>query len=355
MLTVASWCLGFLISVDALSTIKYLPLDRIHASNGFKIRHGIVKPNVVYQRDLRRMHTLQNSRDGDLATQNDNPTTAKPETYNQSIINTALCLACTSVFALGLYISQGPGPAIEFCTGFLVEESLSVDNLFVFLLIFEFFQVPQAYQNRVLKWGFIGAVVLRFIFIALGAVAISQFRSVLLLFSGILFFSGYKILTKGDEKPDALSDNAILKLSRQLVDSTDEYDGENFFTTASDGVRKATPLLLALICLELSDLVFAVDSVPAVFGVTKDPFIVFTSNLFAIVSLRSLYTIISNAVNDLKYLQPAVGLVLAFVGAKLGAGYFDYEISNLISLGVISTLLSGGIALSLYEREEDVQ
>jgi TerC family integral membrane protein len=316
---------------------------------------------------------------------------SEPGKYKQAMVNTALSVGAAVAFGAGIGVMEGSTKALEFFAGYVVEQSLSVDNIFVFLLLFEYFKVPLPYQDRVLKWGIIGAVVMRGAFIAVGKAALEQFEPVLLVFAGILLVSAFKLLTQGEEEADEdLADNQIVALSRKLLKATDEYDGDKFFTMVScdallavkklfrillppltqyikhtqvltkalalhlseqvDGVRRATPLLLVLVCIELSDIVFAVDSIPAVFGVTKDPFIVYTSNIFAIVNLRSLFTVLANAVDDLPYLRPAVAIVLGFVGAKLGAEYFGYDISTGLSLGVITGLLSGGVGLSLYEK-----
>ncbi|CAM9394190.1 unnamed protein product, partial [Hapterophycus canaliculatus] len=213
-------------------------------------------------------------------------------------------------------------------------------------------QVPFDNQNRVLTYGILGAVVMRAIFIALGEAAMNVFHPVLLGFAAILIYSSYKLLTEGegDEEED-LSDNKLIAFASSTLDATDSYDGELFFTMV-DGVRRATPLLLVLVCIELSDIVFAVDSIPAVFGVTKDPFIVYTSNIWAILNLRSLFTLLSSAVEDLVYLRPAVAVVLGFVGAKLGSEFFGYCVSTELSLGIITGLLATGVGASLIERQE---
>ncbi|KAG5177832.1 integral membrane protein TerC family-domain-containing protein [Tribonema minus] len=273
-----------------------------------------------------------------------------PNRYATALRNTLLSIAGAALFGAGITYVKGTELALEYFAGYIVEQSLSVDNLFVFLLLFEYFSVPVAYQGRVLQWGIIGAVILRGIFVALGQAALESFQPVLLIFAGILLVSSYKLLTEGgDGEEESLHNNKIVQVSKRLLRATEEYDGDRFFTMV-DGMRRATPLLLVLVCVEASDLVFAVDSIPAVFGVTKDPLIVYSSNIFAILNLRSLYTVLSTAVGDLVYLRPAVALVLAFVGLKLGAEYFSVTVDTVLSLGIISTILAGGVGLSLYER-----
>lgn len=225
-----------------------------------------------------------------------------------------------------------------------MEQSLSVDNLFVFLLLFEYFKVPSAYQNKILNWGIIGAMAMRAIMITAGAVALKDFHGILLVFAGILVFSSGKILTEfldgeGEDEEENLENNWIVKFSNSLFKSTDKYDGDNFFTLNDLGERLATPMLLCMIAVEISDVVFAVDSIPAVFGVTENPLIVFSSNIFAIAGLRSLYTILSEAVKDLKYLEPSVALVLGFIGAKMIAEYFGVCIPTSTSLAVVAAFL----------------
>lgn len=188
-----------------------------------------------------------------------------------------------------------------------------------------------------------------------GVEAIENFRVVLLAFAAILVFTSVKLLAEDDseEGQEDLAENQIVKFARSLLTTTDDYDGPNFFSEVEGKGRVATPLLLVLICVELSDVVFAVDSVPAVFGVTKDPFIVYTSNIFAILGLRSLYTVLANAVVDLPYLKPAVALILGLVGMKLGGEYFGFEVSNVVSLGVIASVLGSGVWASLYLKPKE--
>lgn len=274
--------------------------------------------------------------------------------YQQAIGRTLLWVGLAAVFGVGLGVGFGQTTAEEFFAGYLVEQSLSVDNLFVFLLLFEYFKVPLSSQDRVLNWGIYGAVVMRALMIGVGAAALERYHAILLVFAGILVYSSAKTLIPGDDddEEENMDENSIVKFSRKLIDSTDEYDGSNFFTMV-DGVKLATPLFICMITLEISDVVFAVDSIPAVFGVTSNPLVVFTSNMFAIMGLRSLYTILSKAASDLKYLEPAVGIVLGFIGAKMIAEYFGAEIPTEAALGVVATLLSGGVGLSIYEKNQE--
>lgn len=250
--------------------------------------------------------------------------------------------------------TQGGGKASEYFAGYLLEQSLSVDNLIVFVLIFNFFKVPSQYQARVLNYGILGAAVLRLIFILLGAEALETFQPVLLLFAGVLVFSSYKILFSGDGEGDEddLSENAIVQLCQRFINSSDEYDGDRFF----NGAGQATPLLIALLVIELSDVVFAVDSVPAIFGVTRDPFIVYSSSMMAILSLRAVYKAFAAFVDRLHYLEPAVGIILGFIGSKMIAEFCGAEVSTGASLAVVASLLAGGVGLSLalpQEQEQD--
>lgn len=242
--------------------------------------------------------------------------------------------------------------ATEFAAGYLLEQSLSVDNLFVFVLLFSSFKVPAPLQAKVLEYGLLGAALLRLIFILAGAAVLDRFRPALLLFAAILLGSSFKILFQGEQDEDEeLEQNGVVRLARRLLPVAPDYDGDRFWTTV-DGARTATPLLLVLVVVELSDLVFAVDSIPAVFGVTSDPFIVYSSNMFAIASLRALYTLVAGAMTELRYLEKAVALVLGFIGCKMIADLGGVHVPTLASLAVVVAALAGGVGLSLYLPEE---
>mmetsp|Transcript_24835 Transcript_24835/g.58271 ORF Transcript_24835/g.58271 Transcript_24835/m.58271 type:complete len:396 (-) Transcript_24835:44-1231(-) len=273
--------------------------------------------------------------------------------YKQAIRRTLYWVAAAIGYGFLLIFAAGPEVSGEFYAGYLLEQSLSIDNLLVFLLLFEYFKVPMEYQNRILNWGILGSIVMRATMIGAGAVALRQFREVLLVFASILLFSSYKVIVEEeDEEDEDLSENAIVKFANNLFSSTDQFDGDNFFTEI-DGIRKATPMLLCMIAVEISDVVFAVDSIPAIFGVTEDPLVVFSSNMFAIMGLRSLYIILSKAASELKYLEKAVAVVLGFIGGKLIAEYFGVCISTEVSLGVVVTMLGGGVAASILDQDEE--
>ena len=260
----------------------------------------------------------------------------------------ALWVGAACLFGAGIGFVQGVDKASEYFAGYLLEQSLSVDNLFVFILVFDYFKVPESTQPKVLSYGIVGAMIMRAAMILAGATAIEDFEPVLLVFAGILIFSSYKLLVNNEEEEEEdLKDSAIVKFCSSMIQVSDEYDGDNFWTTAKDGVTKmATPLLLVVAVIELSDVVFAVDSIPAVFGVTKDPFIVYTSNIFAICGLRSLFGFVSAVVSELEYLETSVAVVLGFIGVKMVADYAGYTMSTEASLAVVATLLSGGVAAS---------
>jgi len=264
----------------------------------------------------------------------------------------AACLGASCAFGAGVGAVEGADKASEYFAGYLLEQSLSVDNLFVFVLLFEYFKVPPERQTRVLNYGIVGALVMRAIMVGAGVELIENFQPILLVFAGILIYSSYKLLAEGDDEEEDMADNAIVKFAGKFLEVSEDYDGDNFFTV-QNGVKMATPLMLVLVVVEISDVVFAVDSIPAVFGVTKDPFIVYTSNLFAILSLRQLYTLISKAVGELKYLQTAVALVLGFIGAKMIVEYAGVEVPTEASLAVVVTMLGGGVGASLLLPSEE--
>eukprot|EP00559_Dactyliosolen_fragilissimus_P003584 CAMPEP_0184864002 /NCGR_PEP_ID=MMETSP0580-20130426/13364_1 /TAXON_ID=1118495 /ORGANISM="Dactyliosolen fragilissimus" /LENGTH=324 /DNA_ID=CAMNT_0027362627 /DNA_START=287 /DNA_END=1261 /DNA_ORIENTATION=+ len=277
--------------------------------------------------------------------------------YNRAITRTLQWVFASSFFGAMLWFTLGQEVGEEFFAGYLVEQSLSVDNLFVFLLLFDYFKVPLSSQDKVLNWGIYGAIIMRATMIGIGSAALHEFHGILLVFASILVYSSLTaLLDLGDEDEDEdMGENKIVQFSRNLFDSVDNFDGDKFFTTVEGGIKKATPLFICMIAVEISDVVFAVDSIPAVFGVTENPLIVFSSNMFAIMGLRSLYTILSKAAQDLEYLEPAVAVVLGFIGAKMIAEYFGLIIPTEYALAVVATLLSGGIGLSIKSKNEKEQ
>ncbi|GAB4833713.1 hypothetical protein Ancab_031960 [Ancistrocladus abbreviatus] len=267
-----------------------------------------------------------------------------------SVRTVALWVCSAVVFGIGLGFKDGVGKASEFFAGYLLEQSLSVDNLFVFVLIFKYFKVPVMHQNRVLSYGIAGAIIFRLSLILLGTATLQRFEAVNLLLAAILLYSSFKLFSE-DEEEDDLSNNFVVKTCQKFIPVTAKYDG-NRFITVQDGTWKATPLLLTVAVIELSDIAFAVDSIPAVFGVTRDPFIVFTSNLFAILGLRSLYTLISERMSQLEYLQPSIAVVLGFIGCKMILDFFGYHVSTEVSLGFVATSLTAGVLLSLMMESD---
>jgi len=275
-----------------------------------------------------------------------------PGIYKTAIRRTLYWVAAAIGYGFLLIFVAGPETSGEFYAGYLLEQSLSIDNLLVFLLLFEYFKVPLEFQSRVLNWGIIGSIVMRATMIGLGSVALKEFHEVLLVFAAILLYSSYQVIAgDDDDEEEDLSENAIVKFANNLFSSTEKFDGDKFFTEI-DGIKMATPMLLCLIAVEISDVVFAVDSIPAIFGVTEDPLVVFSSNMFAIMGLRSLYIILSKAASELKYLEKAVAVVLGFIGAKLIAEYFGVIISTELSLGVVVTMLGLGVAASMLDKDE---
>merc|ERR1740133_76946 len=272
--------------------------------------------------------------------------------YDDSLKTFGLLLAATLAFDAGIYAFKGSEAAFDFLTAYFVEDSLSVDNLFVFLLLFRYFKVPPQLVDICLNYGITGSIVLRGIFIFAGLAAASVFAPVLLGFSVFLIASSYSMLAGGGEEEE--EDDAPPEIVTDLLDKlpmTGTFEGEKFFVNTPEGLR-ATQLTGTLVCIALCDVLFAVDSIPAVLGVTSDPFVVYTSNIAAVVGLRSLYQLLSIAVSDLVYLEKAVALVLGFVGLKLGAEVLGVEVSSALSLGVIVTTLGGGVGLSLLASDE---
>ena len=253
-------------------------------------------------------------------------------------------IALALTFNVGLYFWRGGEVALQFLTGYLIEKSLSVDNIFVFVLLFTYFAVPPLYQHRVLFWGVLGALVMRGIMIAAGAALIKEFHWIIYLFGAFLIFTGIRMALHRNEElhPER---NPVVRLVRRVIPVTSEYHGQRFFVRHA-GKLMATPLFLALVLIEFTDLIFAVDSIPAIFAVTTDPFIVYTSNVFAILGLRSLYFVLRGAVDKFHYLKLSLAAVLTFVGVKMVLSDF-YKIPVTLSLAVIGSLLAVGVAASL--------
>ncbi|MGH7971507.1 MAG: TerC family protein, partial [Limisphaerales bacterium] len=248
------------------------------------------------------------------------------------------------LFGAGIWHFKGEHKAVEFFTGYLIELSLSVDNVFVFVLILTYFAVPTKFQHKVLFWGVLGALLMRMIMILVGASLIERFQWVVYIFGAFLLFSGFRMLFRkeGQLRPEA---NPLVRWFKRRVPVTADYHEDRFFARM-DGVRCATPLLLVLVCIEASDLVFAVDSIPAIFGVTLDPFIVYTSNVFAIMGLRSMYFVLAGVINKFYYLRTGLAVVLGFIGVKMLLNNTDYEIDTPIALGVVVGVLSMALLAS---------
>jgi tellurite resistance protein TerC len=264
--------------------------------------------------------------------------------FREALVWSVIWIVLSLLLCAWVYAQFGNDRGLEFLTGYLIEKALAVDNIFVFLVIFSAFAVPAAYQHRVLFWGILGALVMRALFILVGAALIERFHWVMYVFGAFLVLTGVKMLVRGDAElhPER---NPLFRLFRRFVPSVSEYHGPRF-TVVKGGRRHATPLLLVLVCIETSDLVFAIDSIPAIFAVTSDPFIVFTSNICAILGLRAMFFLLAGAVQRLNYLQPGLALVLAFVGTKMLLVDL-YPIPIAVSLGAVATLLGGSVLASL--------
>ena len=247
-------------------------------------------------------------------------------------------------FGAYIYTAYGKQYGLEFFAGYLIEYALSVDNIFVFILIFSYFAVPARFHHRVLFWGILGALIMRASFIVAGAVLINAFHWIIYIFGAFLVFTGIKILHQGDAEVEP-QQNPAVKLFRRFVPMTSSLDSGKFFQK-HEGKLMATPLALVLVTVEATDLVFATDSIPAIFGVTRDPFIVYTSNICAILGLRSMYFLLSAVVNRFVYLGMGLGIVLAFIGLKmLLSGIYAIPIG--LSLAIVAAILIGSIVISL--------
>ena len=268
-------------------------------------------------------------------------------TFKESITWTVVWVAMAMIFNVGIVYLMGKEKGLEFFTGYVIEKSLSVDNVFVFALLFSYFAVPALYQHKVLFWGILGALAMRAVMIVLGAALITKFSWIIYIFGGFLILTGIKMIVKRDEEihPER---NPVVRWFKRLMPVTPDYRGDKFFVR-EDGVRKATPLFVALLLVEISDLIFAVDSIPAIFAVTKDPFIVYTSNVFAILGLRSLYFALAGVMDKFHYLKIGLGVVLTFVGVKMVLAHTAWKIDTLVSLGVIVLVLTLSVVMSLLK------
>jgi tellurite resistance protein TerC len=270
--------------------------------------------------------------------------------FKESIAWTVVWVALALAFNAGVWHFAGSTKALEFTTGYLIEKSLSVDNVFVFALLFSYFAVPRVYQHKVLFWGILGALVMRAIMIALGAALIARFAWILYVFGAFLILTGIKMIVKREEEihPER---NPVVRGFKKLMPVTGEYRGDRFFVR-ENGIRMATPLFVVLLLVEFSDLIFAVDSIPAIFAVTTDPFIVYTSNVFAILGLRSLYFALAGIMGKFHYLKIGLGVVLSFVGVKMLLAHSPWKIDTLVSLGVIVAILAASIVWSLLRENK---
>jgi len=265
----------------------------------------------------------------------------------EAAFGSALWISLALVFGACLWHWYGEQRGLEYFTGYVIEKALSVDNLFVFLVIFRTFQVPEAVQHRVLAWGILGALIMRGIMIAAGAVLVAKFHWILLAFGVFLVYTGLHMLWVRD-KSVHYEKNPIFRFASKHLRVTKEYRGERFFLKEG-GQRFATPLFLVLLIVEITDVTFAVDSIPAIFGITRDPFIVYTSNVFAILGLRALYFLLADVLDYFHYLSIGLALVLIFIGAKMVAEPW-LHISVVLSLSVVGGILLLAVLISVFTR-----
>jgi tellurite resistance protein TerC len=259
----------------------------------------------------------------------------------------AFWIGLAAIFCVGVFVLRGSEQGIEWATGYLVEKSLSVDNLFVFILVFAAFNVPPRYQHRVLFWGVAGAIVMRIAFILAGSAILDTFHVAIYFFGALLIFTAAKFLRDSirHTPPVPVEHTFVVRIARRLIRVWPAYDGQKFFVRR-EGLLYATPLFLVLLVIEASDIMFAIDSIPAIFAITDDTFIVFTSNIFAILGLRALYFLLAGSLQEMPYLKPALAAVLGFVGVKMLLADV-YHIPPLVSLGVIAGILAVAVVASL--------
>lgn len=271
----------------------------------------------------------------------------------EATIWSGVWIALAMIFNTGIWLFRGSEAGIQFFTGYLIEKSLSVDNIFVIALIFGFFTVPKIHQHRVLFWGILGALVMRAIFIVAGAALLARFHWIIYIFGAFLLFTGIRMAMHRDEEIHP-EHNPVLKLVRRFVPCTKDYHEGHFFVRSAGDMGKlmATPLFMVLVLVETTDLIFAVDSIPAIFAVTEDPFLVYTSNIFAILGLRSLYFVLAGVMDKFVYLKLGLSAILVFVGAKMLLTEV-YKIPATVSLLVVLSMLTVTIAASLRKSRKD--
>ncbi len=264
--------------------------------------------------------------------------------FKEALAWSAVWVSLALLFSVVIYVSFGSARGLEFLTGYLIEKALSVDNIFIFAVIFSYFSVPPAYQHRVLFWGVLGALVMRALFIFAGAALLQRFHGIMYLFGAFLIFTGVRLLLQKDAEihPER---NPLFRMFKSTVRSVAAYDDARFLVRRN-GAWFATPLFLVLVSIEITDVIFAVDSIPAIFAVTSDPFIVFTSNIFAILGLRSMYFLLAGVIDKFHYLKIGLALVLIFVGIKMILMDI-YKIPIASSLAVVAFVIGGAILLSL--------
>jgi len=264
--------------------------------------------------------------------------------FKESIAWTVVWIALALLFNLLIYYWKGPEVALQFLAGYLIEKALSIDNIFVFLLVFRYFNVPALYLHRILFWGILGAIIMRALFIGAGIALVTRFHWIIYLFGGFLVLTGIKMAFQKDKelKPES---NPVLRIFRHFFAVSDQYEGGKFFIRR-EGVLVATPLFIVLLFIEVTDVIFAVDSIPAVFAITLDPFIVYTSNIFAILGLRALFFVLAGMMDKFHLLQYGLSAILVFVGAKMLISGI-YHIPTGTSLGVLGLLLTISIVASL--------
>jgi tellurite resistance protein TerC len=265
--------------------------------------------------------------------------------FKRALLASAVWIALALGFALLVHRWMGPGKSLEFITGYLIEEALSVDNLFIFILIFLYFKVPPEQERTVLFWGILGALIMRGLFIVGGVALVGRFHWVLYGFGAFLVYSGFQLARQSEDKQVDPARNVALSLARKLLPVSEDYDGSKFFTLRQ-GKRFATPLFVVLLVVETTDVLFATDSIPAVLAITRDPFIVYTSNVFAILGLRSLYFALSGMMKLFHHLHYGLAVVLMFIGAKMVAS-IRYEIPTWVALTVIAGVLAISVLASV--------